>query len=469
MCLTIPGKVIEIKTLRQARGITKKALLKTASGVRQVNIGLLSGVKVGDWLLATTDLAVKKIKTKDAGEILELLSGQKITDTRNVSPKFRNILQNAQIKVLTKDEIVYLLKTDGHEKEALFSEADAARKENLKDFICLHAIIEFSNHCANNCFYCGLRRDNETVSRYRMSIPEIVKVANEAVNKIGYKMLVLQSGVDKWYTDEMLVELVKKIKAKCRCFIFMSAGERSVECYKKIKQAGANGVLFRFETSNQKLYDKMHPRDTLKGGFWDGVRGSPRPNHSLIPSLERRGNLAKQAPHSPLEDGLQNRLALLKEMKKMGYYISSGPIIGLPGQTIEDLADDILMMKKLGVGMVSMGPFIPSDNTPLSREPRGDVELSLKMIAVSRLVMPKSRIPVTTALETLDPENARKRGSQGGANSLMFNLTPAKYRSKYKIYPNKFHGRDKDLEDFALYKGKESWEMLEREFKKYLK
>jgi biotin synthase len=423
MCLTIPGKVIEIKD--------QKALLKTPNGVRRINISLLSRVKVGDWLLASTDFAVKKIKANDAEEILELLSGQKTTDVKKVSPKFREIIKNAQIKNLTKEEMVYLLNVEGKEKEALPSEADAVRKENLKDFICLHAIIEFSNHCANNCFYCGLRRDNETVTRYRMSVPEIVKVADEAVNKIGYKMLVLQSGVDKGYTDRMLVDIVKKIKAKCHCFIFLSVGERSLECYKKMKEAGANGVLFRFETSNQKLYEKLHPEDSLKGGF-------------------------------------KNRLKLLEEMKKMGYYISSGPIIGLPGQTIGDLADDILMMKKLGVGMVSMGPFVPCDNTPLAGEPHGDVEFSLKMIAVSRLAMKKSRIPVTTALETLDPGNTRKRGLQGGANSLMFNLTPAKYRGKYKIYPNKFYGRDKDLEDFALYKGKESWEMLEREFKKYI-
>jgi biotin synthase len=423
MCLTIPGKVIEIKE--------QKALLKTPSGVRQINIGLLSNVQVGDWLLSTTDLAVKKIKARDAEEILELLSGQKITDVKNVSQKFKEVLQAAQIRNLTKEEIVYLLKTKEQEKEALFSEADAVRKENLKDFICLHAIIEFSNNCTNNCFYCGLRRDNETVSRYRMSIPEIINVADGAVNKIGYKMLVLQSGVDRWYTDKMLVDIVKKIKEKCRCFIFMSVGERSVDCYKKMKEAGANGVLFRFETSNQKLYEKLHPGGTLKGGF-------------------------------------ENRLKLLEELKKIGYYISSGPIIGLPGQTIEDLADDILMMKRLGVGMVSTGPFVPCDNTPLSGKPRGDVELSLKMIAVSRFVMPKARIPVTTAFETLDPQNARKMGLQGGGNSLMFNLTPVKYRSKYKIYPNKFHGRDKDLEYFSLYKGKESWEMLEREFKKYI-
>jgi len=423
MCLTIPGQVVEIDD--------QKALIKTFNGKRQVNIELLSSVKVGDWLLASTDLAVKKIKVKDAKEILELLRGKKLTDTKNVSLKFKEIFKNAQIKNLTKEEIVYLLKTEGQEKEALFSEADAICKENLKDFICLHAIIEFSNHCVNNCLYCGLRSENKTIKRYRMSVSEIVKVASDAVDKIGYKMVVLQSGADKEYTDEMLVEVIRKIKLKSRCFIFVSVGERSVDCYKKMKKAGASGVLFRFETSNKKLYNSLHPENTLKGG-------------------------------------LKNRLTLLREIKKMGYYISSGPMIGLPGQTIGDLAEDIFMTKKLGVGMVSMGPFIPCDNTPLKDMEHGDVELSLKMIAVSRLVMPKARIPITTALETLDPLNTRKRGLQGGANSLMFNLTLAEYRRKYKIYPNKFYGRDKDLEDFALYKGKESWEMLEREFKKYL-
>ncbi len=205
VCLTIPGKVIEIKD--------KNALLKTSSGVRRINIGLISRVKVGDWLLASTDLAVKKIRARDAEEILELLSGKKISDTNNVSFKFREILKNAQIKNLAREEITYLLKTEGQERETLFSEADAVRKENLKDFICLHAIIEFSNYCVNNCFYCGLRGENKTVARYRMSIPEIVKVANDAVNKIGYKMIVLQSGADTWYTDKMLVEIIKKIKS----------------------------------------------------------------------------------------------------------------------------------------------------------------------------------------------------------------------------------------------------------------
>jgi biotin synthase len=424
MCLTIPGQVIKINK-------NKKALLKTINGVRRINIGLISGVKLGDWLLSTTDLAVKKIKAKDAGEILKILSNQGETDLRNASPKFKKILQNAQIRDLKKEEIIYLLKTKEQEKKALFSEADAIRKENLKDFICLHGIIEFSNYCVNNCEYCGLRRDNKILRRYRMNVDEIVKEAAHAVNDIGYKMLVLQSGVDQKYTDERLIEIVKKIRRKSRCFIFMSVGERSVECYKKMKKAGANGVLFRFETSNPKLYAKLHPEDTLKGGF-------------------------------------QKRLVLLKELKKMGYYISSGPIIGLPGQIVEDLADDILMMKKLGINMVSMGPFVPCSNTPQAKKPHGDVELSLKMIAITRLAIPKARIPVTTALETLDTKDARKRGLSGGANFLMFNLTPEKYRKDYKIYNNKFYGRDRDLEDFALYKGKESWEMLEREFKKYI-
>lgn len=473
MCLTIPGQVIKINK-------NKKALLKTQNGVRRINVGLLSRVKIGDWLLSTTDLAVKKIKASDAKEILELLSGQEIADFKNVSSKFKEILQNAQIRDLTKEEVIYLLKTEGQEKKVLFSEADAIRKENLKDFICLHGIIEFSNYCTNNCFYCGLRRDNKNIKRYRMSIDEIVEVANHAVNNIGYKMLVLQSGVDLKYTDKKLVEIVKKIRKKSQCFIFVSVGERSVGCYKKMKEAGANGVLFRFETSNPKLYAKLHPQNTLKGGqdLFLSLRATPpwRVSKAILRSKKRNLGLLRRFACLPVgkapchdscrEFGLQSRLTLLKELKKIGYYISSGPIIGLPGQTIEDLADDVLMMKKLGINMVSMGPFVPCSNTLLANKPHGDVDLSLKMIAVTRLVMPRARIPVTTALETLDPKNARKRGLSGGANSLMFNLTPEKYRKEYKIYNNKFYGRDRDLEDFALYKGKESWEMLEKEFKK---
>jgi biotin synthase len=211
----------------------------------------------------------------------------------------------------------------------------------------------------------------------------------------------------------------------------MSIGERSCECYKKLKGVGANGVLFRFETSNPELYGRLHPQNTPK-------------------------------------NGLQNRLNLLKELKEMGYYISSGPIIGLPGQTANDLAEDVLLMKKLGIGMISMGPFIPADNTPLSKKHSGNLELSLKMMAVCRLMMKSVRIPVTTAMETIDPKNARRIGLGCGANSLMFNLTPSKFREDYAIYKNKYYGRDKNLEEFALYRGDGGWEMLEQEFRNYL-
>jgi len=425
MCLTIPGQITKIKG--------NKASIKVSGGTREVNTIAVPDVKVGDWLLATTEFAVKKVDGAEAKEILDLLSGHDIVPLDGLDKKFLNILERASQDKLTKSDIAYLLdlKKGSQELEALYAEADVTRRAALDDFVCLHGIIEFSNHCQNNCAYCGLHRENKQVKRYRMSAAEIVKVALQAVNEIGYKMLVLQSGYDEHYTDDMLVDIVSRIKKDGRCFIFMSVGDRSLDCYRRLKEAGASGVLFRFETSNPDLYKKLHPEDSLKGD-------------------------------------IENRRASLAEMKAMGYYVSSGPIIGLPGQTPEDLVNDILMMKEIGVGMVSMGPFVPSQGTPLADEPAGDVELSLKMIAVSRLAMPQSRIPITTALETLAPKSARQRGLQSGGNSLMFNLTPEKYRQQYKIYDNKFYGRDKDLEDFALYTGRESWQMLEKEFKDYI-
>tara|TARA_Y100000310_G_scaffold47591_1_gene44151 strand:- start:6377 stop:7165 length:789 start_codon:yes stop_codon:yes gene_type:complete len=261
-----------------------------------------------------------------------------------------------------------------------------------------------------------------------MNIDEIVKTAHKAVDQRGYKLLVLQSGEDYFYTDEMLCEIIQKIKKKCRVFIFMSIGERGHNCYKKIKQAGASGVLFRFETSNPKLFKKLHPNGK----------------------------------------NLKNRFKHLKFMKKLGYFIATGSIIGLPNQTTEDLADDILIMKKWA-HMISMGPFVPCNNTPLGSTLNGDPEINLKMIAITRLLMKTARIPVVTAFETLLGEEGRKKALQAGANALMFNLTPAKYRSLYKIYPDKYFKKEDMWEKYGLFKHEESYKMLKQRMQKALK
>lgn len=421
MCLTIPAQIIKIEK--------ENAVIKEDGKLKKVKISLIPNLKVGDWILYINNLALEKISKEEAIEILKFLEApyEKI-DVSKLKDKFKEIIQASKSKDLTKKEIIYLLKTKGLEQKALFSEANFVRRTYIKDFICIHGIIEFSNYCKNDCLYCGLRKENKSLKRYRMSVDEIVKVAYKAVNEDGYKLLVLQSGEDYFYTDDMLEEIIKKIKEKCRVFIFLSIGERTYECYEKLKKAGVSGVLFRFETSNPESFKKLH----------------------------------KQGKN------LENRFEHLKFMKELGYFIATGSIIGLPNQTVDDLAEDILTTKKYG-HMVSTGPFIPCDDTPLADYSQGDIEMNFKIIAISRLLMKDARIPVVTALETLAGEEGRKKALQSGANSLMFNLTPEKYRSFYKIYPDKFFQKETIWQKYGLFKYEESYKMLEERMAKEIK
>jgi biotin synthase len=426
MCLTIPAQIIKLGR--------NQAIIRDSNTAKTVNISLISNLKIGDWILYISDLAVKKISKNDAQEISILLKSPQKIDTQKLDARFRSIIEASRIRNLTKKEVVYLLNIDGPEKKALFSEANIIRKTYLKDFICIHGIIEFSNYCRNDCLYCGLRKENQKLKRYRMSVDEIIETAQEAVNKKGYKLLVLQSGEDSFYTEEILCKIIKEIKKRCRVFIFMSVGERGCRCYQKMKQAGASGVLFRFETSNPVLFKKLHPKGK----------------------------------------DFKSRFKHLEFMKKLGYFIATGSLIGLPGQTTEDLADDILTIKEWA-NMVSIGPFIPTQDTSLtdafySEKPKKwKAEMNFKMIAILRLLMPTIRIPVVTALETAVGEEGRRKALWAGANSLMFNLTPAKYRPFYKIYDHKFFQKENLWEKYGLFKNEESYKMLEERMQKELK
>ena len=437
MCLTIPGKIIDIKD-----GI---ASIQNGRDIDKVDLGLVFGAKKGDWILYATDRAVKIIDEKEAREIIDLLESKyEKVDNSKLPAKLKEIIFNLRVNSksqtlkpkqipntkfqIPKEDIEYLLNLKGEDElTTLYSEANTLRKEVLEDFVCIHGIIEFSNYCKNNCLYCGIRADNNILKRYRMTKSEIEKAAKEAIEEEGYKLIVLQSGEDFNYSDEDLIDIIKTLKANHKVFIFLSVGERSESFYKKAFKAGAHGSLFRFETSNPELFAKMHPGHTL-----------------------------------------EQRLGSLKMQKKIGYYIASGSLVGLPGQTAIDIANDILMITKLGIPMISSGPFIPSKNTPLSQETNRklkaeSIELFLKYIAVARLVMPEIKIPVTTALESLDPANGRHRGLLAGANALMFNLTPGKYCKNYNIYDNKYIEREKVWQKYGLFKGEESYEMLEEQ------
>ena len=299
-------------------------------------------------------------------------------------------------QALNLKEIEYLLSLEKpHQLERLFLAADTLRKRFVGDRVCIHGILEFSNYCHNHCQYCGLRCENKKLSRYRMPPEQIIEVAN-TIHRFGYKMIVLQSGEDLWYDREKLLQIVKGIREKCKALIFLSVGERDFKTYQALYERGAKGVLFRFETSDPDLFKKMHPQNSKK-----------------------------------------KRFSHLKFFRKIGYLIASGPLIGLPGQSLKMLAKDILLMKKLKVTMASMGPFLPHPETPLKNAQRGSLDLALKMIAVTRLVYPSVRIPITTALEVIGGNKGRDLGLKAGGNAFMLDLTPEEYRKSYEIYPGK--------------------------------
>lgn len=293
---------------------------------------------------------------------------------------------------LSKSEIVSLLK-DNDCNEQLFSAADEVRKKYVGDEVHLRGLIEFSNICKRNCLYCGLRSSNKNIKRYRLNADEIIGSAKKATD-YGYKTIVMQSGEDEYYTVERLKYIISNIK-KLDVAITLSIGEKTMEEYKAYKEAGADRYLIRIETTDKKLYEDMDP----------GM------SH-------------------------EERKRCLKDLKSLGYEVGTGCLIGLPGQTIESLADDILFFKEIGADMLGIGPFIPNEDTPLAKEKGGELELTLKVMAIIRLLMPDTNIPATTAMETVN-KNGRIIALQSGANVVMPNVTEGEYRRLYALYPGK--------------------------------
>ena len=294
--------------------------------------------------------------------------------------------------MFTKKEIIEILKDDT-KNEWLFSLADKTRKENVGDGVHLRGLVEFSNICKCNCKYCGLRKDNNNADRYRILKDEIIEIVKHA-SDMGYKTIVLQSGEDGYYTTDKMVEIIKSIK-EFDVALTLSIGERSYEDYKAFKDAGTDRYLIRVETTDRNLYKQMHPNMDF-----------------------------------------DNRLRCLKDLKTLGYEVGTGCLVGLPNQTIESLADDILFFKEIQADMVGIGPFIPHPDTPLNKEEKGNFTLALKVMALTRIMLPDINIPATTAMETLHP-NGRIIALKSGANVVMPNITTQQYRAKYEIYPDK--------------------------------
>lgn len=303
----------------------------------------------------------------------------------------QTILQKAkETHNLNKSEIIKLLNSDSSE---LYEAADEVRQKYVGDDVHLRALIEFTNICKNTCQYCGIRSANKNVQRYRLSSEQIINIAKRGVDN-GFKTVVLQGGEDSFYEKDLICDIVSAIK-KFDVAITLSIGERSFEDYSAFKDAGADRFLLRIETTDKNLYEKFHPGMSF-----------------------------------------ENRKKCLYDLKKLGYETGTGCLIGLPGQSIESLADDILFFKELDADMIGVGPFIPHPDTPLSDESCGSFELALKVMAITRLVLPNINIPATTAMETIN-KNGRIVALQCGANVFMPNITESDYIPKYEIYPNK--------------------------------
>lgn len=292
----------------------------------------------------------------------------------------------------SRNDIIEILKDDSN-NDWLFSLADKTREEYVGDEVHLRGLIEFSNICKRQCKYCGLRCEDKFIDRYRISKEDIISYAEHAVN-MGYKTIVLQSGEDEYYNTDLMCEIIAGIK-KLGVALTLSIGEKTYEDYKAFKEAGADRYLIRIETTDKTLYNQMHPNMDF-----------------------------------------DNRVRCLENLCRLGYEVGTGCLVGLPNQTIESLADDILFFKEINADMVGIGPFIPHPHTPLKDSATGSFTLALKVMALTRILLKDINIPATTAMETLNP-NGRIIALQSGANVVMPNVTTPEYRAKYEIYPNK--------------------------------
>lgn len=305
----------------------------------------------------------------------------------------------------TRDELLYLLNNISQEEiQYLVSKSDMIRKKHYGNKVYLRGLIEFTNYCVRNCKYCGIRVDNRNVERYRLTLEEILNCASVG-NNLGYKTFVLQGGEDPYFNDERMVEIVKAIKERYPDnAITLSLGERSYESYEKLFKAGADRYLLRHETATKSLYESLHP-----GASYD------------------------------------NRIKCLYDLKKIGYEIGAGFMVGLPNQSNEDLVNDLIFLKELKPHMCGIGPFIPQKDTPLRDEKGGTVEKTVMMLALLRLMLPKTLLPATTALGSIDPLG-REQGLKAGANVVMPNLSPQEVREKYSLYDGKICTGDEAAE-----------------------
>lgn len=300
-----------------------------------------------------------------------------------------------QNRTLEDSELKKLLECGDYDYE-LFELADTVRREHYGTSVFIRGLIEFTNYCRNNCYYCGIRRDNRNAERYRLELPQIMECCAQGYS-LGYRTFVLQGGEDPVYWDSGMTEIICSVKTKYPdCAVTVSAGERPEKIYREWRNAGADRYLLRHETATESHYSQIHP-----------------------PELS-----------------LKKRIGCLYSLKELGFQIGAGFMVGSPYQTIDNIIADLRFLQELKPDMAGIGPFIHHRDTPFADFPDGNVELTLRLIAVIRLMLPYILLPATTALGTLDPQG-REKGLKAGANVVMPNLSPVAVRKKYSLYENK--------------------------------
>ena len=327
----------------------------------------------------------------------------------------KNIVLKLEKEHFLRDEEFRLLLEDESEETLMLlaERADKVRRKVYGTDIYLRGLIEFTNYCKNDCYYCGIRRSNSDAERYRLTDEQIYDCCKIGY-ELGFRTFVLQGGEDGCFTDDKIVEIIKTIRQNYPdCALTLSIGEKSYESYKRYFDAGADRYLLRHETANSIHYGKLHPKNLL----------------------------------------LENRKKCLYNLKEIGYQVGCGFMVGSPFQTTKSIIDDLKFIRDLNPHMVGIGPFIPHKNTPFKAYEQGSLDLTLKLLSVIRLMLPNVLLPSTTALGTIHPLG-REKGVLAGANVVMPNLSPRNVRKKYLLYDNKICTGDEAAECIVCMKNR---------------
>lgn len=297
---------------------------------------------------------------------------------------------------LTKPELISLIESGEKYRGELSEIAQKLRREYYGDDIYIRGLIEFTNYCKQNCFYCGIRKDNLSCRRYRLTPDDIMSCCEQGY-ELGFRTFVLQGGEDAYFNDDRICEIISAVKGKYPdCALTLSIGEKPKESYQRYFDCGADRYLLRHETASKEHYERLHPK----------------------------------------AQRFENRIKCLRYLKEIGYQVGCGFMVGSPYQSAQNLAEDLLFIKELKPQMVGIGPFIHHSETPMKHFTDGTLEQTLLMLSIIRIMLPKVLLPATTALATIHPRG-RELGILSGANVVMPNLSPVSVRKKYQLYDNK--------------------------------